>query len=106
MRNDDTPHVRLIDPGHAAGGDTVNHAELAAIYIAIKESHDSTHTIAADCMAALCQIRKAVHHQALIRIHLHAELLERIVQLLRQSQLIHGPPGTHLSQGAQWLRRE
>jgi ribonuclease HI len=82
MRNDDTPHVRLIDPGHSAGGDTVNHAELAAIYIAIKESPDSAHTIATDCMAALCQIRKAVLHPELIRMHRHAELLERIVQLL------------------------
>jgi hypothetical protein len=89
--------VRLIDPGHSAGGDTVNHAELAAIYIAIKESPDSAHTIATDGMSALCQIRKAVHHPALIRMHRHAELLERIVlhAAARQSEQTHGPPGTH-----------
>jgi hypothetical protein len=37
-----SPQVTLIDPGHAAGGDTVNHAELAALHEAIRAS-PSTH---------------------------------------------------------------
>ena len=91
--NSGDPKATLIDPGHAAEGDTVNHAELCALHGAIEQAApDQEIIIASDCAAALCQIRKAILHPAQIRLHRHAELLERIVALIQaRSDKQHTP---------------
>jgi ribonuclease HI len=82
----------LVDPGHACAGDTINHAELCALHAAISMAGTQHTTITSDCSSALAQVRKAVLHPALVKFHRHAELLHRIVELLKTRIEAGHPP--------------
>jgi ribonuclease HI len=70
-----------IDPAGAGATNTINRAELAGIYGALKKEQ---RCIAVDSLASLCQIRKALRSPMDIRYHKHREMLEHIVGDIRQ----------------------
>eukprot|EP00955_Chlamydomonas_euryale_P047188 353613-Chlamydomonas_euryale.AAC.3 len=64
---------------------TINHAELNAIYAAIVDAENEPRSIyvATDSAAALAQIGKMVRQPALLRYQKHKSLLTRILDCLR-----------------------
>jgi ribonuclease HI len=72
----------MVDPGGRGATNTINRAELAGIWAALQRGHL---TIATDSASSMAQIRRALLRPGSLGMHKHAELLEEVIQLVRNA---------------------
>jgi len=77
------PMTHLVAPGGEGPSNTINRAELAAIWAALRLGAT---TIMSDSACALWLIRRAVVEPMTLRRHLHRPLLEAIVDLIDKAE--------------------